>query len=187
MNAGHLPNLLTIARIALVPPLLVLMHSGSYFHAFWIFVLAAISDVLDGALARRFGWESRLGGLLDPLADKFLVAAGFVGLWFAGVAPGWLLLLVLGRDLVIIAGAFAYQGLVAVLQPAPTRLGKLTTLVQLCAVLLGFGHLLLGHGDARAVLVVSLLVAAFTLASGLHYVVTWSRRAWQMRHAEKQQ
>lgn len=142
MTWRHLPNALTLARIALLLPLVGLMQAGSHRAAFALVLLAAATDVLDGALARRYGWQTRLGGLLDPIADKLLMAACFVGLWSAGFVPGWLLVLVLARDAAIVGGALAYQALVAPVPAEPSRLGKATTAVQLLYVCAGFVHLL---------------------------------------------
>ena len=77
----HLPNIISVARIVLIVPVVWMLLSGRYTSAFWLFVIAGASDGLDGFLAKRFGWSSRLGGILDALADKLLLVSAFVCLW----------------------------------------------------------------------------------------------------------
>ena len=102
-----LPNAITIARMVAALPLLALLVSGRYPQAFWLAVIAGSTDALDGWLAKRYQCRSVIGGILDPVADKLLLSVCFYGLWWVGELPGWLTAVVLGRDLVILAGAFA--------------------------------------------------------------------------------
>ena len=177
MSLAWLPNAITLARIALVPPLGWLLAQGHYRAALVLAVVAGLSDALDGLLARRFGWRSDLGGLLDPMADKLLLAAGVIGLAWNGHLPPWFVLLVIGRDLVILGGALAWRIRVGPLLAAPTALGKITTFLQIVLVVavllqLGVGGL---PGDWLDALL--WLTAAATLASGIDYVLRWSRKA----------
>lgn len=177
MNLRQLPNAITLLRVASVLPLTFAIDRGAHGLALGVACAAALSDALDGLLARRFGWQTALGSLLDPIADKVLLTGCFVALWSAGALPGWLLALVLGRDALIVAGALAYHRFVAPVTGDPTRIGKLTTALQLGFVLL---HLLdrAGLGVPGAVLEASLvLVALATFASGVDYVVRWGMRA----------
>lgn len=185
MSWRHLPNLITAARIAMVPPLVWLMRDGEFRLAFWVALAAGASDAIDGALAKGFGWQSRLGGLLDPLADKLLIAACFVGLWSAGALPGWLLALVLGRDAVIVAGAFAYHFLIGPVEGRPTLASKLNTAAQ---ILLALGLLTALawtlpwlQPQAPYWQAAHALVGLLTLLSGLHYIAAWSVLAWRQR------
>lgn len=180
----HLPNGLTVLRILLVAPLCVLVLSDRPLAALGVAALAGATDALDGFLARRFGWQSRLGGVLDPLADKLLLDSGFVTLAIIGAVPVWLAALVVGRDLVILAGALAWHLLIGAFDAVPSLLSKLTTAAQLTlvlAVLVAAAGLLSMPATGIQGLVV--VVALLTLASGLHYVITWSRRAWLARGA----
>jgi cardiolipin synthase len=185
VNLRQLPNAITVARMLMVPALLWCLHAGKYDAALWIAVIAGASDAIDGWLAKRFGWQSWLGGVLDPLADKFLLDASFVGLWFAHAAPGWMAALVVGRDVVIVAGASAYHFLIGTLSGSPSLLSKLTTVAQIVFVVV----LLLGLAwhplPAEAILIGTIAVAALTFGSGLDYVVRWGLRArneWRAKH-----
>ena len=180
----HLPNLVTILRMLLVVPLCWLIDQGRYEGALVIAAVAGLSDAIDGFLAKHYGWQSWLGGILDPIADKLLLMAAFLWLAFAGDVPEWLATLVIGRDLVIVGGAIAYYGLIGRFDAAPTLLSKLTTLVQIVFVL---GELLrLSHWIEMPDTVSNAAIgitAALTVASGLHYVIVWSARAWRTRPA----
>lgn len=182
----HLPNLLTLLRIALVPLLALRVLQHDYDAALSITLVAAITDALDGLLARRFGWQSRLGGILDPLADKLMLIVAFVVLAMVGAIPVWLTVLVIVRDVVIVLGATGYHYLVGPFDAEPSRLSKATTLLQILLVLLVLLQLS-GWWDAPAALVTAMIaaVALSSIASGLHYVVRWggkARQHFQQRH-----
>ena len=182
----HLPNLITLLRMLLVVPLCWLIADGLYGGALVVAAIAGLSDAVDGFLAKRYGWQSWLGGILDPIADKLLLMAGFLWLAFAGDVPGWLAALVIGRDLVIVCGAVAYYYLIGHFDAAPSRLSKLTTLVQIVFVLadlLRLSHLIEMPDAVRTGAIA--FTALLTFASGAHYVVVWSARAWQRTHARE--
>lgn len=173
----HLPNALTLLRLLLVPPLAVLLLRGEYSSALWVAAIAGLTDALDGALARVFGWQSWLGGMLDPLADKLLLVTGYACLWWQDVIPDWLAALVALRDGVIIVGATIWHRRIARLHPTPSLLGKLTTFVQLVFLLACLVHLG-SRADFDAVLPpLALLTGALTLLSGIDYVWRYGRRA----------
>ena len=174
----HLPNLITVLRIALVVPLCRLIDEGHYDGALLVAAIAGFSDALDGFLAKRFGWQSWIGGMLDPIADKLLLMAAFVWLAVAGALPVWLAVLVVGRDFAIVAGAIAYHNLVGRFDAAPSVLSKITTVVQIAFVLtelMRLSHWIEIAPSLRALLIA--ITAAFTIASGLHYMVVWGMRA----------
>jgi cardiolipin synthase len=184
MLLRHLPNLVTILRMLLVVPLCWLIDRGQYDGALVIAAIAGFSDAVDGFLAKHYGWQTWLGGILDPIADKLLLTAAFLWLAFAGDVPQWLAALVIARDLVIVVGAIAYHGLIGRFDASPSPLSKLTTLVQIVFVL---GELLrlsrwieMPDNVRNAAIGIT---AALTIASGLHYVVVWSARAWRSRPA----
>lgn len=184
MLLRHLPNALTLARIAACAPLTIWIVTGHERAALWLALAAGVSDMLDGFLARRFGWQSRLGGLLDPAADKLFLVCAFVALGAAGALPLWLIGLVVARDLIIVAGAFAYHRLVEPVPAAPSMAGKASTMAQ---VLLVLAVLASRAGvplpDAVTPVLIG-VVAALAVISGGDYVWTWTARAravWRMR------
>ena len=127
MSLSWIPNAISLLRIALVVPILMLILRDEYVWALALFFVAGFSDGLDGYLATRFNWTTRLGGLLDPVADKLLVAGMFITLAWVGRAPVWLAVLVIVRDVVIFGGAVAYNFLIAPVEGEPTRVSKLNT------------------------------------------------------------
>ncbi|MGD9583172.1 MAG: CDP-alcohol phosphatidyltransferase family protein [Lysobacterales bacterium] len=175
-----LPNALSLLRALAALPIAWLIVQQQWLSAFWLALAAGSTDLLDGWLAKRYGWQSRLGAALDGLADKALLLAVFVALVWIGRLPTWWLLLVLGRDSVIVLGSFAYHRLIEPLQPQPSALGKAATFSQL---VLALGLMLDGVGlpsPPRLTATLLWLAATLTLASGVHYVVLWVRRA--VRH-----
>jgi cardiolipin synthase len=173
----HLPNLISAARIVLVGPIVWSLLQRNFELAIWLFLIAGFSDGLDGFLAKRFGWSSRLGGILDALADKILLVSVFVVLGWLGIFPWWLVGWVLLRDLVIVTGATVYNFRIEAVQPEPSLVSKLNTLLQIA--LAAVGVLQLGFGGVPAWLLDSLIWAVMltVLLSGAGYVREWSRRA----------
>lgn len=172
-----LPNMLSLLRALAALPIAWLIVHEQWLAAFWLALAAGLTDLLDGWLAKRYGWQSQIGAALDGLADKALLLAVFAALVWIGRLPVWWLGLVLGRDLMIVLGSLAYHRLIEPLQPRPSRLGKAATFSQL---VLALGSMLAGLGfDLPAKLIEPLLglAAALTLASGVHYLVVWARRA----------
>ena len=181
MKARDIPNLICIVRILLVPPVVVLMLWGDFALALLLFAIAGASDGLDGYLARRFDWRSRLGAILDPLADKLLMAASYITLGWLALLPWWLVVLVLGRDVVIISGSVAFHRFVSDIELAPTRISKANTLFQILLVLLVMA--MMGGLSLPPWLVSAMvaLVTTTTLLSGGHYVWSWSRLAIEIK------
>ena len=173
----HLPNLISVARIILVGPVVWALLSGRYTLAFWLFVIAGASDGLDGFLAKRFGWSSRIGGILDALADKLLLVSTFVCLWWLDLFPWWLVLAILARDLVIVTGGTIYNFRIETVQPEPSLISKLNTFLQIA--LAAIGMLKLAYGGIPAWLIGGLIWAVMltVVLSGIGYVREWSRRA----------
>lgn len=182
----HLPNVITVMRMALVVPLAWTILQREFRSALWIVAVAGFSDALDGFLAKRYGWRSWLGGVLDPSADKLLLIACFVTLHLSEVIPAWLMWLVVGRDLVIATGAIIYHNFVGHVTPQPSIISKITTCIQILFAL----ALLLDRSmivPLPAALLATLLwaTAVTTLSSGLHYVVVWSAKAVRARASGK--
>lgn len=173
----QLPNAITLLRIAMVIPLAMFLARGNYHDGFLLFFIAAVSDALDGLLAKRFDWTSRFGAIADPIADKLLMVTSYFMLATNGELPLWLFVLVVLRDLVIVCGALLYHRLFGPFDMAPTRLSKLNTLLQiLLVVVLVFS---LGWWPLSRAIIDALIVAVAisTAASGLDYVWRWGRRA----------
>lgn len=176
-----IPNALTLLRIVLVAPFSVALWTGDYRVALSIFIVAAVTDGVDGYLARKFEWRTRLGAIADPLADKALLISAYFMLTVTGVLPYWLFWLVLGRDLLIVCGGLAYHYCVGRFDMEPSLPGKLNTMVQ---VLVALVVILAQAGLPMPGLVAeigALLVAASALFSGGHYVILWGFRAWRTK------
>ena len=173
----HLPNLISAARIVLVVPIIWSLLNRDFSLAIWLFLIAGASDGLDGFLAKHYGWSSRLGGILDALADKFLLVSTFVCLWWLGIFPWWLVLSVLARDLVIVTGAVVYNYRIEAVQPEPSMISKLNTVLQIA--LAAVGVIELGFGGVPVWLMQTFIwsVMLTILLSGGDYVLEWSRRA----------
>lgn len=173
----HLPNLISALRVVLVVPIVWSLLDRRLELAIALFLVAGVSDAVDGFLAKQFGWVSRLGGILDALADKFLLVSTFLCLWWLGVFPGWLVLWVLARDVLIIGGGIVYNSWIEPFVPEPSRVSKLNTFLQIVLVALGVVHL--GITPVAGWLL-HLLMGAVVLTvffSGAGYVREWTRRA----------
>jgi len=165
-----LPNVITFARLCAVPAAVWLMLQHRLDLAFWVFVAAGVSDGIDGWMARAWNMRSRLGAILDPMADKALLVSVYVTLAAIGVLPDWLAILVVFRDLLIVGGVVVLYVLGQPPAIQPILLSKANTLLQ---ITLAAGALLVaGYGLSAGVLLDLLvgLVAASTLASGAAYV-----------------
>jgi cardiolipin synthase len=165
----YIPNMICVARIILVAPIVWALLDGQYGLALLLILIAGLSDALDGYLARRFDWRTRVGGLLDPAADKLLM---FVTLAWMGWVPVWFAAIVIGRDLIIIGGTVVYQLQVAPVYGEPTKASKLNTLFQIVFVLATVSHAWMGRPP---MVVLQVLVAAVlvTIAiSTVQYVTT---------------
>jgi cardiolipin synthase len=161
----------------MVIPTLAALWSARYAEALAWFCLAGLSDGLDGFLAKRFDWRTRLGGLLDPLADKLLLVSVYASLTYFGLVPPWLLGVVLGRDLVIVTGGLVYNTFFGPVQPEPSRVSKLNTLLQLGYAVMVIGRQVFALWPAAAVTAFGAAVFVTSIVSGLDYVIRWSRRA----------
>lgn len=174
----HLPNLICLVRLGLIWPIANALYNGQYAFALALFVLAAISDGLDGYLAKRFNWVSQLGKILDPAADKLLLVTVFVESTWLGLVPWWVTAAAVARDVMIALGALVYRLWFGPLRGRPTIISKINTAAQLLylmAVMLGAAIGFPPHDVRRAL---ALTVLATTVFSGLDYVQAFTRRAW---------
>ena len=163
----NLPNLFTLARLVLAPFIAADILHNHYGRAIILFFLAGVSDVIDGFLARRLQESTRVGAYFDPIADKILLSAIYIALGVAGTMPWWMVGVVLGRDVLILA--MAGYGLVftSVRKFPPSVWGKISTFFQIAAALVVMGA---RDGIPSPVTLALALMVAGTIISGLHYV-----------------
>jgi len=170
-------NQITLLRLVFVPVFAILVLDQSYRAALAVLTAAAISDVLDGTVARLLKQVSPLGVALDPVADKILMTTAYLTLAFRGALPWWLTILVLSRDVAIILTALLIS-LVAGYRPFyPTSLGKASTVAQVVTIFAAVSHEAhVPHISAELVTLFVYLAAALTLASGIHYLIVGRQR-----------
>lgn len=169
----NLPNAITLLRIALAPVFILLVRDHHYSTAFGVFVLAGASDGLDGFIAKRYNFITRLGGILDPIADKILLVSAYVMLSLLDHLPFWLTLSVVFRDVLIVGGYLAYTSIVGPVHMRPSRLSKLNTVLQVALVVLVLAQLSGWMQIAAVVDALIYLVFVTTFASAVHYVWVW--------------
>ncbi len=182
---SYLPNLLTLLRIGLVPVLILLMQNQSYTMALCVFVIAGITDGLDGYIAKRYACITRLGSVLDPLADKLLLLSSFVMLTIAGALPFWLLIIAAFRDLVIVTGVIILTILYDHFEMKPIWSSKINTFLQIVlviAVLIEKAGILSLYDFIRIMI---WLVTSTILISGFQYVYEWGFRKVHTEDATK--
>ena len=171
----HLPNGITCLRIALVAPLIVMVLQQRFTAALVIAAIAGLSDGVDGFLARRFGWRSRVGALLDAAADKLMLVATYLALAHIGRVAFALAWLVVARDLIIVLGALLFRLIVGKFEAQPSLWSKATTLAQILFVLGVLGTACFGwHWSPQPY---GWIVAVLTVISGVDYIVRWGLRA----------
>ncbi len=164
-----IPNLITLARILLTPLFIIFLIQGCYRKALIVFLLAGLSDLADGLIARGWQQKSRLGSYLDPLADKLLISSSFVALSIAHQIPPWLTVVVISRDVALGLGVLVLKLAEYPLTIRPSLAGKWTTTVQLATVLL----VLVGKiwfVPLNILLGLFWLTGGLTAISGVHYL-----------------
>ena len=172
-SLAHLPNLITLARIALVPVLILLLKDQDYAAGLIVFVIAGASDALDGYLAKRLNVQSRLGAILDPVADKLLLVSAYVMLTVLGHIPFWLVLVVVFRDLLIVGGYMLYTSHAGPVKMRPSILSKLNTLMQIALATLVLAQQAAGLDWPLTIHVLVVAVLITTVVSGAHYLWSW--------------
>jgi cardiolipin synthase len=177
MKVATVPNLICVLRIALTVPIVMLLVDGRYGITLVLFALAAVSDGLDGFLAKSFGWTSELGKLLDPLADKLLLVSVFITLACIDLVPDWLAAVAVARDLVIGIGAGVYKWLFGPVEGQPTWPSKLNTLLQLAYIIAVVSMAAFPVFPEWAVTSLGAMVLVTTVVSGLDYIAIYTRKA----------
>ena len=177
MRASNIPNLICLARIVLVIPIIRSLWQEQFMLSLLLIIIAGLSDILDGYLAKKNNWRSYLGAVLDPAADKILLVSLFLTLQSMGLIPLWLTLTVIARDLMIIFGLSLYRYFVGVPQPKPTRISKLNTTLQLVFII----FVILAQGVQFPFEILAMvcgsLVFVTSILSGLDYCIIWSIEA----------
>jgi cardiolipin synthase len=161
----------------LVVPIVLSLLSGDFRLALILIFVAGFSDGLDGFLAKTFDWRTRLGGILDPLADKLLLVAVMLTLASMGLTPVWLAVVVVARDLIIVGGALAYNALIGPVKSNPSVISKLNTACQLIYMLLVIANQAIGWPQGTGILIMGAAVLFTSVVSGLDYVLRWSSKA----------
>lgn len=173
----YIPNLLTLGRIALVPILIVLLQELNFLWSLMVFVVAGVSDGLDGYIAKRFNARTQLGAVLDPLADKALIISAYVTLSILNLVPFWLVVAVVFRDVIIVCGYLIMALFFGSPEMQPLKISKINTFLQLAYVFVVLAALA-GAGFLTAIISpLAVVVLLTSVASGGAYVVIWSMRA----------
>lgn len=173
----HLPNIICLLRIALIWPILVSILDGNFARTLWLFLIAAISDGLDGYLAKRFSWTSDLGRVLDPVADKLLLVSLFLVLTWLEMVPRWLTIAAVARDVMIGAGAMTYRIGWGRLNGRPTIPSKINTALQLLFLLAVIVHEGFGFPPRQLLDAMAVATLITVLLSGYGYLREFAGRA----------
>lgn len=171
----NIPNIITLGRILLVPVIVWAIASNQMQIAFAVFIVAGVSDAVDGFLAKRFDMASELGALLDPLADKALLVSIYVALGIWGAVPRWIVILVVSRDIMIVAAVIVARLFDRPIPMRPLMVSKLNTVAQVAFAALVLAALGFGFSAAPLDLILMGFVTVFTLVSIALYLVEWVR------------
>jgi cardiolipin synthase len=181
----QIPNLISILRILLIVPIAAALLHDERLVALGLFFVAAVSDLLDGFIAKRFGWQSALGGVLDPAADKLLLATSFVVLAVMHLVPLWLMATAVARDLIIVGGALAYRLWLGPVEARPSNLSKLNTLCQALFILCVIARRQFSQPDAWVIVTLGALTFLTTAVSGIDYVLRYGKAALEASRSRR--
>ena len=173
----QIPNVITSIRILLVGPIVVALADHQLLTAIALFGAAALSDAADGYLAKRYDWQTELGAVLDPLADKLLLATVFVTLAYLKLVPLWLMAAAVARDVVIVVGALLFRFCIGPLEVRPSIVSKFNTLCQAAFIMAVVGREEFAVPPGWAVTLLGALVFVTVAVSGIDYVLIYGRRA----------
>jgi cardiolipin synthase (CMP-forming) len=182
----HIPNVLTVVRILLVPFTVWALLRGDYNLAFFAFLTAGITDGVDGYLARRFKLDTELGAYLDPLADKFLLVSVFVTLAVMQVLPPWVAILAVTRDVLIVGAVMLARVLEKPVVIKPVMISKVNTVAQICLAVGLLASLAFGAIQPGVLMVANLVVAFLTVASGAVYMAMWFKHMTEETRGEQE-
>ncbi|PHS70235.1 MAG: CDP-alcohol phosphatidyltransferase [Methylophaga sp.] len=182
MKRQDIPNIISVLRIVLIIPIVWTMLAGQFALALILFSIAGVSDAVDGFLAKHYHWESRLGSILDPIADKLLLISSIFTLTWVGLLPLWLLWLVLVRDIFIVVGGLAYHHILGEFSLKPLWSSKINTVLQISLVLWVVLDQISVIDMKQVITINQWLVVASIINSGSEYILVWGIQAWkQMR------
>ena len=176
-SARHIPNVISSIRILLVAPIAVTLIDHQFVITMALFGVAALSDAADGFLAKRNGWQSELGAVLDPAADKLLLVTVFIALAYMKLVPLWLMVAAVARDAIIVSGALLYRICFGALSVRPSVVSKFNTLCQAAYIMAVVGREQFSLPPAWMVMVLGALVFVTVMVSGMDYVLIYGRRA----------
>ncbi|MDC3411018.1 CDP-alcohol phosphatidyltransferase family protein [Gammaproteobacteria bacterium] len=166
-----IPNLLSIIRIGLVYPILNNILMSNFLVSLGYFLIASLTDALDGFLARRMNWQTYLGTILDPVADKLLLSGTILFLWLNSYIPIYIFVIFIGRDIAILLGAAVHMTLIESETPLPNILGKLTTGLQIAYIVIVFIFEI--FSVAASLLLLDIFIVIVTLLSLFVYARNW--------------
>lgn len=174
----QVPNVISSLRIVLVIPIALTLLHHQFITTIALFGLAAASDAADGFLAKCFGWQSALGAILDPIADKLLLATVFVMLAILGLVPLWLMATAVARDVIIVLGAIAYRVYIGPVEARPSVISKVNTVCQAAFILCVIGREQFSVPASWVVVMLGALTFVTVMISGIDYVLRYGNRAW---------
>lgn len=166
-----IPNLLSFIRIGLVYPILNNIYLGNFEVSIAFFIIAAITDALDGFIARKMSWQTQLGKILDPVADKLLLSGTIFILWLNELIPFYIFFIFIGRDIVILLGASIKMTLIQSDTPMPNLLGKTTTILQLIYIAIIFLKEIFTLNFS--ILILDIFIIIITILSLIVYSYNW--------------
>ena len=173
----YIPNLLTLMRIGMVPWLVVLLQNQQFALSLIVFVVAGLTDALDGFIAKRFNAQTYLGSLLDPLADKGLLVSSYIMLSVLGLIPFWLMVTVVFRDVIIVGGYLLMVLFFGSVKMQPLIVSKVNTFTQIAYIVFVLLALAMNSDFSAIQPILSYTVLATSVISGLAYVYIWSIKA----------
>src|ERR1700723_31647 len=174
-SVRHIPNVISMIRILLVVPISLALEDQRLALSIGLFAIAAASDVADGFLARRFGWKSELGAMLDPIADKLLLAGVFITLSVLKLVPLWLMAAAVARDVIIVLGAAAYRMFRGPLTAHPSLISKINTVCQAAFILAVVSRAKFSVPPEWVATWLGALMFATVAVSGIDYVLVWGK------------
>lgn len=173
----YIPNLLSLARIGMVPWLVVLLQKQQYSLSLIVFVTAGVTDALDGFIAKRFNAQTYLGSLLDPLADKGLLVSSYIMLSVIEVIPFWLMVTVVFRDVIIVGGYVLMVLFFGSVKMQPLIVSKINTFTQITYIVVVLSALAAQYDFSGIQAILNFAVLVTSVVSGLAYVYIWSMKA----------